>query len=487
MKRPWWQRCVFLLPWTVALAGLGWIGLQRFPLSGTISFDVPFDGSSAWMDPFLPSERVTSPGVQSDGWRGQRVLGDPVYSSARIPGSYDSVTLEMEYRPNGVRLAEIGILRDEATLATEFVPMWFSQLATGDWKLEEAKDGYRGYIKRGTSIDLLSSSDYSKLALWYGSSTPLLTEDSADIATTTRISLRGAFDIWAIPADGEILFSFSVQDSNRRTGSDAIVLQIVKGSEIIKTEAIGIGGSRDEKMGLVTDASIRAKDLKAGAYRVRVIAEDDVFVRSITTSAKHWVIGPRISFGDMVGYSTSSQSAVVWTNSRHLVLETVHEEGLQRVSLGKDAVDLVETHSPMYLTRTNVGTSIQKLEAPNGDLRVIGDGFFSLSPDAFFIPEPRRITAYTDIDAEGISAILTSANLPESLGDGWYRSAVTFALDSSQDRARFTLSLPDIASASSSMDIRRVKLTYARPALSFSEWLRVLRSEVSRAWRHIRS
>jgi hypothetical protein len=479
------SRIFFLLPWLAVVFGVLWIVIQRFPPSGAVTFDVPFDGSSAWMDPFLPAERTTSPGAQEGEWRGQRVIQDPVYSAARVPGVYDHVDVEIEFRPVRQTLIEFGILRDEASLLFDFQPLWYEPLQSDGWK-EAESSGRHGYVRIAGSKNLLSSSNYQKLALWHASATQLMMRDEPADPRETPISLRGSHDIWALPAGDRLAFTFAFQDSNRKAGNDAVVIRITDGERIILTEAFGIGGSRDTKMGEVVEKGIVADGLKPGAYRIQIIAEDDVFIRWIRTPAIRWVVGPRLSFGDTVGYATSVRSGIAWSDSRHLVLETFHDEGLQTVTFGDDAVRVARTHDAFQLNRTDANKLPKKLVAPLGDIRVIGDGYFAFAPESFFVPQPRRVTSFTDPDAEGIDAILTPYERPEDLGDGWYRGTASFAIDPARDHLRFALSAPALLTRAGAVDIRRVRLTYRRPPLSFSEWLRIVRQELANAWRRVR-
>jgi hypothetical protein len=475
-----------IVPWALALAGAGWLLIQRFPPSGTVAFDLPFDGSSAWMDPFLPAERTTSPGVQDGGWRGQRILQDPVYSSARVPGAYDTMDIEVEFRPNDQHLIELGVLRDDASLSFEFQPMWFDPLQSENWNVASSQDR-TGYVRSGSSQDLLSTSQFNTLAVWSASSVQPMLQDTAETHQDVQVSLRGSVDIWAVPAAGKISFAFELQDSNRKQGRDTVILQILKDDEVLASSAVGIGGSRDTTMGTVIERAIAANASDPGVYRVRVISEDDVFIRSIATNVHRWVIGPRISFGDTVGYATTTQAGIAWTDSRHLTVETFHREGMQTVTVGDASVDVNATHRVFRIDRTDGKTSPQKVEVPVGDVRLIGDGFFALTPDAFFVPQPRRVTVFTDLEREGILGVITPYQRPVALGNGWYRSTLRFALDPSRDHVRFALSTPGVLEYGTAVDIRHVRLTYRRPPLSPSEWLRVLRIEAANAWHRLRS
>lgn len=474
----------FFIPWFIAAACFGWLLIKRFPPSGTVSFDIPFDGTSAWMDPFLPAERTTSPGEQEGGWRGQRVIQDPVYTAARVPGVYDSVDVIIEFRPIRQPLVEFGILRDDATLAFDFEPLWYEPLASEEWRFVDA--GARsGFVRDGVADDLLGSSNYQALMLWHASATPIVMRDEPGDEIQTDVSLRGAHDLWMLPAGDELDVTIAFQDSNRRQGRDTIVINVLDGDTVLQTEAFGIGGSLDTSMGTVVSKRMQMTDLDPGVYRVQVVMDDDIFIRSVRTPTRRWVVGPRLSFGDLVGYKEDAEPGIAWSNSRHLVLETFHNEGLQTASFGEDTVAVSRTHDQFRLDRTDDDPLPKKLVAPNGDIRVIGDGFFAFRPDAFFVPEPRRVTAWSNPVEEGIDGIVTSYRPPEVLEDDWLRTKIQFTLDPTRDHSRFALSTPGIEAWAGAVDIRRVTLTYRRPPLSWSEWWRVLRQELVNAYHRL--
>src|SRR3990167_8818740 len=97
-------KTLFVFPWALAIAALAWLVVQRFPPSGTVVFDVPFDGTSAWIDPFLPAERTTRPGLQADeGWSGQRVVWTPCTRPRGSPGCTTRLTSRSNFVPSDNR------------------------------------------------------------------------------------------------------------------------------------------------------------------------------------------------------------------------------------------------------------------------------------------------------------------------------------------------------------------------------------------------
>jgi hypothetical protein len=471
---------VFSLPWIVAVAVFGWVLLRRFPPSGVFVASTTFAPPSAFINPFLPSERVSVPGVQPDGWTGQRITGDPTYMTARVPGPYETVDIEMEFRPIHQPLLEIGLVKDAEGKELDMEPLFFEGLSASGWR-----EVAGGYVALGTDVSLLRSDNVSGLATWDASSTMPMLQDPAASPIETRVSLRGGHDVYAVPAGGSIDMTFSLQDVNRSRTNGTIVFRVFRGDEEVLREAVGTGGSRDTKMGTVFAHRVYLKSASPGVYRIAFQSDDDVFIRGIKTTSRRWVVGPRLNFGDVVGYATTTLPGHAWTTSRHLVAETFHREGLQTVTLGGSQVEVTRTHEAFRLDRADDVSAPVELVAPFGDVRLIGDGWFAFRPDAFFEPKPKRLTDATDLATEHLRGVITSYKRAEALEDGWYRARKTFTVDPSLDRLRIVLSAPGVASRVGAVDVRRMTLIYRREPLTLRGWFALLEQELRNAWHRL--
>lgn len=473
-----------VIPWIVVALLCCTFLIQRFPPSGVVSFVFAHDGTSPWMAAFLPGQRVTSPGVQEGGWIGQRLIGSPVYTSLRSPGSYDQVSVALEFRPERQPLAEIGIERDAATQAFEMRPLWSEALAQG-WR--RVTIGSRsGFVREDASDAALLTDDPERQLVWYATSTQRPLADDAGPAIRTEISLRGAHDFHLVPAGGVVDIAFDIQDVNRSRNGNAVVFRVTQGDALIASEALGTGGSADRRMGEVRTKRIHLDGLNPGVYQVSFLADDDIFIRAITTTAKRWVIGPRLYLADAVGWRPEPPHSIVWTNSQHLVVETFHQEGLQTVSFGQNALALQETHTTYTMDRSAAERAgAVRVDVPRSDVRLIGDGYFSVTERALYLPKPRRLTDASRPLEEGILAVLTPYQGAQQREDGWLAATTTFVLDGFQDRPRITLSLPGVLSREGALDIRAATITYQRPPLSWKEWWRVVRREMAQVWRRL--
>jgi hypothetical protein len=472
------------LPWLVALTAIGCLFVVRYPASGIFSVSSRMDGQSAWINPFLPAERTSQPGRQADGWTGQRVLDDPTYFTARVPGPYDTVDVSLEYRAIHQPLLEFGLVRDAAGKELELRPLFAEQLAPAGWTQTVSKN-IAGYVRNIVSPSRLSDPNPDGLAVWDATPTMPLLSDPDGPVIATPVSLRGSHDFYVVPAGGKIRMTFTLQAANRTGGSDIAVFRMFRGDEEIQREAFGASGSHERRMGQKTEHDVLVPDASPGVYRISFVANDDVFLREIQTTSLHWVVGPRIYFGDVVGYATTTFPGAAWTDSRHIVAETFHNEGLQQIAFASGTIRLAKTHVATRLDRQDVSTEPATVRAPKGDVRIIGDGLFALRQDAYFEARPRRFTDGTNVDRENIHAVITTYAQPERLEDGWLRSTFTFTLDPTLDRLRFVLSAPGIASRAGAVDVRLVQLTYHRPAQRFSDWLHTMRQELANAWHRL--
>lgn len=470
----------FALPWLAAVALFGNILLLRFPPSGTFVTTTVFDGNNAFILPFLPAERTTSPGVQDDGWTGQRIVGDPVYASGRIPGPYQTADVMVEYRSIRQPFVEFGLVRDQAGKDLDLRPMYAEQLEAPEW---QEVDG--GFVRNGTPPSRLRDPDTRGMAVWDAVSLMPSLSDPASSSTVTNVSLRGSHDLYLVPSGGMVDVTFTLQDVNRATGTSVVAIRLYRGNDLVQHEVIQTNASRETTMGKTFERRIMFRRATPGVYRLAFGASDDVFIRAIRTTSRRWVIGPRLNIGDVVGYATTTTPGTAWTTSRHFSFETRHAEGLQTVSVATDRLPVKQTHAVYHLDRTDTYAGIIQLVAPRGDMLIIGDGYFALRADAYFDPKPKRLTDATNLAAEHVVGVLTPYRHPRDLGDGWLASTFTFDLAPTQDMMRFVLASPGIADREAAVDIRRITITYRRAPLSWSEWADVLMQEMKNAWRRL--
>ncbi|MFA6503978.1 MAG: hypothetical protein WCT54_03470 [Patescibacteria group bacterium] len=475
------------IPWILGVFVLFWILILRFPLSGVFHVESDMTGQSAFIFPFLPGERTTSPGKQADGWSGQRITDDPVYMNVRTPGPHQSVDVEMDFRPIHQSLVEFGMVLDAEGKQLDLYPWYSEVLEDPAWSQVTTAKGTKGYVLAGIPSSRLDDGDMRGLAVWDATTTsPIMADASLPEPKTISFSLRGAHDFWVVPANGQINFQILVQDVNRNRSGGMLALQVLRDGQLVWQDTVGTGGSRDSGYGAIIPVNVKLKDLNPGVYRIKIIADDDIFIRQISTTNPRWVVGPRLVVGDIVGFATTSTNALTaWTTARHIVADTFHKEGLQKVSLGSAFGNHERTHTPVRIDRTDSVAAPIAVSAPLGDVRLVADGYFAFTQEAFFEPQPRRLTPETEAIKEGIKAVLTPYVRVDDLGDGWKRAHLSFPISYDADTLRFVVSAPGIASRAGAVDVRRVAVTFHRPPVTVETWWTTLLAEARRAWHRL--
>lgn len=473
-----------VIPWILAaLCVLAWL-TARVPLTGLFERSFVFDGTSPWFNTFLPGQRVTVPGRQPDGWIGQRIIQEPVYASARVPGAYDAVDLGLELRPTNQPLLEIG-LANRGGDDFDMEPAWSEVLAQG-WRYVSIAST-TGYVRTALPDDALIHAPATAQMVWHADGPAQAFMDTHPETRSYDISLRGGHDFYFIPVNGVIDLKLSLQDVNRNRGSNTIAFRLTQGDDVLWTDAIGVSGIRDTRPTKLYEKTIHVGSLRAGVYRLSVIADDDLFIRRITTTAIHWVMGPRLYFGDVNGFATSTIPGRAWTNSQHVKIDTVHKEGFQEVKLGSAHTRIQETHVSYPLSRdARERNTDQMIEAPKADIRLLGDGFFAFDRDRLFYPVPRRLTDDSDPIAEGVQVIYTSYIPPLDLGGGWKKIQEHFPLNTEAGQSiRVTMSAPGIHDRNGTVDVRAGTIRYIRPALNWHAWFLILQRELRAAWHRL--
>lgn len=476
---------LFALPWVFAGLVVLILVLNHIPPSGIWRQALVFDGASPWLATFLPSNRVSRPEKQEDGSHSQRIFAEPVYASARVPILADTAAVMLEARVTKQPLIELGGSQDRLG-STETIPAWSEVLAHG-WHRVTHGD-LVGYVRDGLPDERLWQAPADRMLLWHATTTPIEHIDPPSIERTVSFSLRGSHDVYFLPTRGPNAFVIRVQDMNRTVkGGNTLSLRLLSGEDVLWTDVMHLPTRSEATPSSVFEKKIQFTTLKPGTYRLALSADDDIFLRGITTNVRHWVMGPRLYVGDQAGYATTTYPLHVWTNSQHLSAETRHQEGLQTVHLGRAAVKLEQTHAVYRVSRDPTERAGDRvLDAPLGDLLLFGDGFFAFEPDALFLPKPRRLTDQSDPVAEGIEVIQTSYLPPEVLPDGWIRLFARVPLLQDIDRVRWTLGLPGITTRQGSVDIRRAEVMYQRlPAASWHDWWKLGRRELAAAWHRL--
>lgn len=238
------------------------------------------------------------------------------------------------------------------------------------------------------------------------------------------VSLRGSQQIYLWSYGEDIDVRLLVQDMNRHDGSDEVKVNLcaLDYGQCRPSKNEGDGEFLEDdgeewnsnKPGALREIRVRSKAIKPGLFGLNFTASDDIFIRRIETTQGKMVWKGQLYIGDEVGYSLSGKSRplTVWSNGQGYAVRTPHPESVQKLTWKKDSMEVVqldlEEHNHQYaleLPRTYAG-DIVSINTPKRDLVISSDGFFALSKDTFFLPEPLSYKSNLDLDRLGINYVI---------------------------------------------------------------------------------
>lgn len=236
------------------------------------------------------------------------------------------------------------------------------------------------------------------------------------------VSLRGPQTIFFYSGGEEMQWKFVAQDMNRHDGADEIGMRILGGDgKIIFEEHFSDdgevwGSSRPGKLREIVWKGI----LPVGAYKLELRASDDIFFRRMETAAQKFVFQYVIYLADASGFRASPLPVTLYGRANRLSLRTPHAEGVQTVNVEGESVSVAQANQSYQVETRQSSTEIM---VPMPDLKIDFDGFFTFSPDAFFLPKAIGFLDLAHAERFGAEYVLAKDYRPFRDGDSIRSSA----------------------------------------------------------------
>lgn len=424
----------------------------------------------------LPDDRVGEL-VQDEYYT---LTGDPVYMAMHTPQTvFESAELEVLFRPNDVTQIELGPQVDIFSGAANLQPLYQGVIEDLDWSAVENSGVtlfQRNDIYDSLEAFLEQPPHYDQVAIYhYDLDIPYLLDDYRPLNALRQIytSLRGYHKVVTYIDNETVILNLNLMDMNRTTGPDDFRIQIwnAAGELAWEYQADDDGNvsenqvSHEMDMGLV----IETADWPVGVYHIEFIATSDLFIREIETSLRYFSFVNQLYIGDDVGYLIDGRGSSFSTNARNLVVETFHAEADDRIEFGSESIAIPNTHEKVYATLDQDGLIRGSVDI--GGVKIVGDGKFAFTEDAFFDPDPHAIGPLSDLDGLGIDYVLTTYQKAVIEGN-WMRNTIEFplaGLENDEGDIRLIFSLPFVALQNSGMDLKEVELTLLRESMHWRD------------------
>lgn len=449
--------------------------LHRLAPSGVFTVEAGTLERSPYINRILPAERAPEDG------NAVLLIEDPAYFTVDIPeGGYSSVDVSLEFEESEQTVFELGALMDVYANSYDLRALASRTIDESDWTV--LRDKERMLLDRNGTYASIASfmadpPDRTEIATYHDELDVPYRDAAYRLLGSTQsidVSLRGYHSFATYIRDETLDVTLAYMDMNRTEGADAGALRVWnEAHEVVAETRIaddGITSDAQENSGVPVYTRVTAAGLPEGVYTVELSGTSDIFWRRITTPQRYVTFVNQVYIADDVGYRAARSTPFV-TTAKHLTVETLHADSPQAIVVGSATISLPQSHEKVQYDVTDPG--LVAASSPTGDVRITGAGLFAFSRETFFNPYPVRLTAYTDLDAEGVNYVLATYTPPETVDEGVYQATATFDLmrvRQADNTVKFTLSAPGIADTDGTR-IRSVRLSFHKPGMSFAQVL----------------
>lgn len=464
----------------LALVPFVWLSLLSSAPGGERAVSWTPGSMSAFVQSPLPAERVSE---TQDSDRGEYVTieSEPVYFSVFPPSDdFTSAEVSLEFDPHDAFAVELGGMTNLAAYAFDFRAMSNTMLEKLSWNVlpnADAESALTVFAKddvKAAVQDFASHQPARSSVVTYRATLPGTYRESSYVPLgheqTFLISLRGSHEYVTYIKNESFHLALRYQDINRTFGADEGYVRVIdeNGTVMLEKTIIDDGNISEDQTYSSHDIVLDGRGWSEGVYRVELSGTSDVMWRQFTTNQRYMAFKNRLYVGDDVGYLSTDRKTSFVTNSKSIAFETFHADSAHNVTLGASIVDVPRSHELVRAMIPDAGTVIGITDA--GDIKMTGEGKFALSAQSFFDPDPRSLTAQTNLDDPTIRYVYT--NLPEPIvnTNGWRTASSTFSLADLAKEAgayKFALSLPGLATDAHTIDVHRFTVTFRKDPISF--------------------
>ena len=465
---------IIAVPFVIAFV----LVLHRMAPSGTYTVDVGALERSPYVNRILPEERAPADGDAV------RIVEDPTYFTANIPpGGYDSVDVTVDFDESDQTLLELGALTDVYANSYDLRPLMNAAIDDSNWTV--LRDKNRMLLDRSSMYASIASfmsnpPNRTVIATYHDEMDAPYRDDAYRSLGSTQsidVSLRGYHSFATYVKNETLDVTLNYMDMNRTEGADDGAVRVWnEAHEVVAETRIaddGVTSDGQSNSGVATNVRVTIPNLSEGVYTIELSGTSDIFWRRIVTPQRYVTFINQVYIADDVGYRAARATSFV-TTAKHLTIETFHADSPQAVVVGSTTIALPQSHEKVQKDVVDAG--VVNASTPTGDVRITGAGLFAFSAASFFNPYPTRMTAYTNLDQEGIDYVLAEYEPPTHIDGDTLRATTNFdiaKIRQSDGTIKFTLSAPGIADTDGII-VRRIRMDFHKPGMSFSQVIATL-------------
>ncbi|MBU0732178.1 hypothetical protein KKC88_04845 [Patescibacteria group bacterium] len=426
---------------------------RYFAIGGSFTANYDFSHKATYISELEPSGRVwgREHNLSSNEYY-QRVLADPVYFTAQVPRSYDSALVTIEYTNPEQSLVELGIEKyGEGNF--ELKPFEFKALDNLDWNIIE-EDG-RALYQKENKFETIGDFEKNlptdgKIGTYHYNLNPKININDyvpSDQVKEIPLGLIGTHEFVFYLSEGEDAYlQFNFRHIDEQGDTSPINLKVKKGGVELVNESFQENAKEMDLVGL-----------GPGMVSVSITASENTKIDHLKTNLQKMVLKNKI-------YPADSEDVELFTNSVDVNFRPWIASGLQTIQINDQDLVLNKVMK-LFNWRDNEEKNII---LPEGNLEIIGDGYFALDQDMFFNPDANieKLKYYSDINSFDY-IIVGNYQSPEESKDR-ITAMSEFNLEGvpgDRKELNFVLSAPGLDQVSEKIIVHNINIQLERPSL----------------------
>lgn len=466
---------------------LSWLTVRYTAFFGELVVSTDFSGSPSAVGVWEPAGRALDAAQNIRTKESyQLIVGEPVYLPVKVPRSFNSVEVEVEYSNDEQSLIEFGLVTSEDPFAVRLYPFehtvidealqtWPSVIESNGLTLlqrqpvYESMDEFMAHPPTDAGVGLYRTS----LSVPYIDTTYTATA----AGTSVDRLLRGPHTFVTYIDSEPLHVEFDLVDMNRQFDDDTVTIQVLEGDTIIREQQLaddGVTAATGQASGTRT-MEVDVTNLPAGAYTIKLTGSTDVIIQHIRSQQEKFVVERSLylinneEYAEVIpGIDTSATHLV--TNATELLARTERTTGVQRIHIGGDTLDVATPSTPYWWSANQPDTTpaLQEVEVPKNAVELTTNGYIAFSAESFFDPDYLIQSISGETDLVTLDALLYRDYTPPTEETKGKKQTVQMSLDGiAGDRKSllFVLSAPGLDREKNIVRVDSVRMRFSRDPL----------------------
>lgn len=459
------------------LASCVWLIYQYLGGDGELTFTYRFRGDEQAISRLQPHGRALDlERNQDNGETYQRLVGEPAYFTATLPGSYDNVAVTIEYQNPYQTVIELGVKQTSDPALFDYImqPLENKLVDDNDWEAVQTDNLVllQKESKYESVEDFLNHPPLdAHVGTYLSAPTPNFVDPSyqpdLNRGSDLKLTLRGAHQFYSYAQAGEHLeYKMELHSLNYLPGDDVASINLTQNDVLLDSGFVTNNG----------ETTLETIAPTTGVYVLSVAASDDLLLTHLQSSQERLVVGKSIHLAGSAEYQssgiainttpTSLKSAGNW-----LTAVAKHSYGVGDYEMYNGTLTIPKVDTPVTWLNPIADREFT-FTAINNDLYLQTDAYFAVPGAESFDPwfGFRTISRYSDLDH--LDYVLSGIYTAPTRLRGWTTATTEFDLatvtQTKPNNLQFIVSAPGLEAVPEGIKIRSITITAKQPPLTFS-------------------